>query len=179
MPSGIFKYPQICYFKPQTPNGHKGNDLNFHQLIKAEVLKWWMLLLMLRTNHPWQFRKLKKIPWTKRDVAQLLKAVQALWCHQKCWCQVLCYRSFKQWVPWTKMIPKTDIISYTVFFQKWSTIRILPSRKMKVNILALWNRIEYKLENRVWFHNMTEYINKIFFVHPWAVETQLISIMAW
>lgn len=31
----VFKYPEICYFKPQIINGHKGNDLNFHELIRA------------------------------------------------------------------------------------------------------------------------------------------------
>ena len=31
----VFKCPEICYFKPQIINGHKGNDLNFHELIRA------------------------------------------------------------------------------------------------------------------------------------------------
>lgn len=31
----VFKYPEICYFKPQIINGHKGNDLNCHELIRA------------------------------------------------------------------------------------------------------------------------------------------------
>ena len=31
----VFKYPEICYFKPQIINGHKGNDLNFHELIRV------------------------------------------------------------------------------------------------------------------------------------------------
>ena len=36
MPSeNVFKYPELCYFKPQIINGHKGNDLNFHELIRV------------------------------------------------------------------------------------------------------------------------------------------------
>nr|CCQ43150.1 alternative protein CDH8 [Homo sapiens] len=50
-------------------------------------------------------------------------------------------KSFKLLAPWTKMIPKTDIISYTVSFQKWSTIRISPSRKMKIIPSVFWQSI--------------------------------------
>lgn len=170
----VFKYPEICYFKPQIINGHKGNDLNCHELIRARFQSDECFSLSVAQTIHNNLENGKDsldqsiTPWEECHSA--FKGSAALWCHQKCWRQVLCYRSFKQWVPWTKMIPKMDIISYTVFFQKWSTIRILPSRKMKVNILALGNRIGYTSENRMWFHNFTENISTVFFFHLWAVK---------
>lgn len=145
-----------------------------------------MLLLILGTNHPWQFRKLKEKKYLDQSLSPLRGCPSAFKGSSSplMSSEMLMSGFMLQVIQTVSAMDKDDPKNGHYFLYS-----LLPEMVNNPNFTikknegkiyeASWNSIEYTVENRMWFHYLTANINEIILFSHKQLKTWCISQMAW